>query len=204
MEKTCGHCGGSNALVRKGSVLLKRVEEAQGAVTVETYVDVSYCLACDEPLIYRLNWSDDVGESWGERLLYPTVRNNDSVPEKIRTRLEAAVRVKKIEPGLYAVGIRRMLETIAHEEGATVKDLFEKLDQLVENGRIPAPLAESAHELRKLGNLGAHDDEIDVEPSDVPAIEALTDAILEYLYRAPAALDAVKKSLSGRKPASQD
>lgn len=56
---------------------------------------------------------------------------------------------------------------------------------------------------RKLGNLGAHDDEVEIQAADVPAIEALADAILEYLYRAPATLDAVKGSLDERRAEAQ-
>jgi hypothetical protein len=91
------------------------------------------------------------------------------------------------------------LETVANEEGAEGDDLFEKLDDLARKGRIPEPLAEAAHELRRLGNLGAHDAAIDLGPDDVPAIEDLADAFLEYLYRAPAKVAAVRASVEERK-----
>lgn len=203
MERACGHCGRSNALESKGNVLIKRIEDQRNEITIDTYVEILYCLACDAPVIFQVSWSDDIGETWGERQLYPAGRDNEAIPEKVRTRLEAAGRVKLIEPGLYAVGVRRMLESVAHEEGATGDDLFSKLDDLVRKDRIPAPLAEAAHEIRKLGNLGAHDDEVEIQAADVPAIEALADAILEYLYRAPATLDAVKGSLDKRRAAAQ-
>ena len=84
-----------------------------------------------------------------------------------------------------------MLETVCNEEAASGKDLFEKLDDLARKGRIPATLADVAHELRRLGDLGAHDEDVAMAPGDVLIIEDLADAILEYLYRAPAKLAAV-------------
>jgi hypothetical protein len=44
-------------------------------------------------------------------------------------------------------------------------------------------------------NLGAHDENVDVAPADVPVIDDLADAILEYLYRAPAKLAAVRQGI---------
>jgi Domain of unknown function (DUF4145) len=127
------------------------------------------------------------------------VRDNQAIPEKVRVRFDAARKVKVAEPGLYAVGIRRMLETVCNEEGAAGKELFEKLDDLAHKDRIPGTLAEAAHQLRKLGNLGAHDAEVDVEAADVPVIADLAEALLEYLYRAPAQLAAVQAGLAKRK-----
>jgi hypothetical protein len=45
------------------------------------------------------------------------------------------------------------------------------------------------------GNLGAHD----AEAADVPVIADLAEALLEYLYRAPAQLAAVQAGLAQRK-----
>ena len=79
--------------------------------------------------------------------------------------------------------------------------MIAKLDDLVNKGKLPKPLADAAHELRKLRNLGAHDTEVEVAPDDVALIEALADAILEYLYRAPAAVAAVRAGLAERRAA---
>ena len=67
-----------------------------------------------------------------------------------------------------------MLETVCNQEGANGNDLFAKLDDLAARGRIPDMLAEVAHELRQLGNLGAHDEEVSVAPDDVPVIRRPT------------------------------
>lgn len=202
MEYTCGHCGLAGALTCKSATKVKRVEYREQDVAVDTVVEVYFCAACDEPVIFQTFWSDEVGETWGEKMIYPSVRDNDALPARVRTRLESASRVKRIDPSMYAVAIRRVIEAVCNDEQAAGNDLFSKLDDLVSKGRIPAPLAESAHQLRQLGNLGAHDEEVEVDAADVPAIEALSDSILEYLYRAPATLKEVKASVDGRRTAT--
>jgi hypothetical protein len=160
---------------------------------------VYHCAVCDGTTVWKEAESDAFGGIYDERRLFPTVRDNQAIPEKVRVRFDAARKVKVAEPGLYAVGIRRMLETVCNEEGAAGKELFEKLDDLARKDRIPGTLAEAAHQLRKLGNLGAHDAEVDVEADDVPVIADLAEALLEYLYRAPAQLAAVQAGLAKRK-----
>ena len=64
-------------------------------------------------------------------------------------------------------------------------------------------LANMADQLRQIRNLGAHAGAGDVTAEDVPVIAEFADAILEYLYRAPAKVQAVQARLSANeaKPA---
>jgi len=200
-DLSCGHCGFRGPIVEKGEVLLTEYADGdwdRGAPLIREAAIVYYCVVCDGTTVWKQSASDDFGGIFTERRLFPTTRDNQAIPEKVRIRFDAARKVKVAEPGLYAVGVRRMLETVCNEEGATGKDLFAKLDDLAHMGRIPTTLAEAAHQLRKLGNLGAHDSEVDVEPADVPVIADLAEALLEYLYRAPAQLAAVQAGLAER------
>ena len=202
LDLTCGHCGHRGPVQHRENVLVSQeVEhvEAYGEINWQHLILVYQCAACDEVTIREAYWADEIGEAFAEKKLYPSLRDNSAVPERVRNRLDAALKVKKTEPGFYALGIRRMLETVCNVEQAEGSDLFEKLDDLAAKGRIPAPLAEIAHELRRLGNLAAHDEDVEVAPEDVPLIEDLADAILEYLYRAPAKLAAVQQGLAERK-----
>lgn len=160
---------------------------------------VAVCPVCDEPTVGTYFWIDVHGEPENYRRIYPSERDNSALPDKVRKRLDAALKVKRIDPASYAVAIRRMLETVANTEQATGRDLFHKLDDLASKGRIPGALAEIGHQLRELGKFGAHDEEVEVEEADVPLIEDLAEAILEYLYRAPAKLASVKAGIASRK-----
>jgi hypothetical protein len=50
--------------------------------------------------------------------------------------------------------------------------------------------------LKELRNLGAHDAEDEVTQEDVPIIVDFLKAILEYLYIAPAKIEAVRARLN--------
>jgi hypothetical protein len=56
-------------------------------------------------------------------------------------------------------------------------------------------LAEMAQQLKELRNLGAHDAEDEVTNEDVPTIISFLEAILEYLYVAPAKIAVVRARL---------
>jgi Domain of unknown function (DUF4145) len=197
----CEHCGFRGPLEHKGNVISwVEQEDPEGhGPSWEYTVGVYWCRGCREATVHTWGWSPEMSIEAGERVLYPTRRDNSSLPETVGIRLDAAMKVKRIDPGLYAVGIGRMLEAVCKEQGATGKDLFAKLDDLVVQGKMPEPLTAAAHELRKLRNLGAHDEAIEVAADDVTLIEALGEAILEYLYRAPAAVAAVRAGLAQRR-----
>jgi hypothetical protein len=202
LDLSCGHCGHRGPVEKREHVLVgEDTENAEGFGLIhwKHYATVYRCVSCDEVTVAEAYWADEIGEAFAEKILHPAASDDSAVPERVRNRLAAALRVRKIERGLYAVGIRRMLETVCNVEGAAGKTLFSKLDDLAEKGRIPSLLAEIAHELRAMGNLGAHDVELEVGPDDVPLIEDLADAILEYLYRAPAKLAAVQDGIARRK-----
>ena len=99
---------------------------------------------------------------------------------------------------LYTVAIRRTLEAICTEEGIEGRTLADRLKKLSTAGRLPDTFADMTTVLRKYGNLGAH--ESDDEPSDEDAsiVGDFADAVIEYLYRAPAKVAAVQAALDQR------
>jgi hypothetical protein len=154
MSEPCGHCGFRGPIEHKGDVVL-RVDhdyaEGYGPLEYTTTANVYLCPACHEPSLWHRVWFDPEGEFVVDRRVYPTMHDNSALPEKVRIRLDAALRVKKFEPSAYAVLIRRMLETVCNEAGATGKDPFNKLNDLVKKERMPHQLADVAHQLREVG-----------------------------------------------------
>jgi hypothetical protein len=121
----------------------------------------------------------------------------DGLPPKVAKAYSAALRVQAVEANAYAVLIGRLLEIIAIEEGIEGRGLAAMLGGLVKAGRIPPVLAEMGDQLRQIRNLAAHAAADEVTDADVPAIADFADAIVEYLYRAPAKVEAVRARLSG-------
>ena len=87
------------------------------------------------------------------------------------------------------------LEAVCQHEQAKGSSLSERLNHLVTSERIPKTLAEMAHHLRQLRDIGAHLTEEEILPEDVPVIMDFVEAILEYLYVAPAKIRAVQDRL---------
>jgi hypothetical protein len=200
----CGHCGFKGPLDQKGGNIAVEhkvsFDERIGEYSFTRYWLLYRCPACDSATLEELWWSDEWSDGDEEaRRIYPTPRDNTALPDKVRAFYDAALSVKKIEPGLYAVAIRRMLEAVCNDMGVTKGDLYKRLTALADQGHIPGPLGEMAQQLRKLGNFGAHDMDVEVGPDDVPIIEDFADAILEYVYRAPAKVQLVVASLAARR-----
>jgi hypothetical protein len=95
-----------------------------------------------------------------------------------------------------------MVEAVCEDQGGPKRSLEDMLDRLADEGRLPSQLAEMGHQLRARGNLGAHVDDVEVTKDDIPVIEEFADAILEYIYRAPAKIAAAQASLEARKAAT--
>jgi len=56
---------------------------------------------------------------------------------------------------------------------------------LADKDEIPSKLVKVAAGIRKLRNIGAHADLGELTESDLPVLDELTRAILEYVYTAP-------------------
>lgn len=208
----CGHCG-------KLVVFEVRGEYAQNdAVLVESpYLDwqeittwrILECKWCKKPTLEETKtsyeWVDGPVYSGMEPLssvitiLYPGAKTAKTplmnLPETIEKKYMAALKVQDIEPSACAVLVGRTLEAVCNYEKATGKTLSDKVNNLVSSDRIPRTLAEMAHQLRQIRNFGAHDAEEEVTEEDVPIILDFLEAILEYLYVAPAKIAAVQARL---------
>jgi len=204
MSKECGHCGFAGGLQHKGNVTAAsgtQQIEAFGEISWNRIWSLSYCPNCERPTLEELMWSDELSDpDVDARRLFPAPADNSVLPSSVQRQLNAALRVKMVEPGLYAVGVRRLLEAVCSEEKASGNALFKQIEDLVQRGRLPDVFARMATQLRRLGNLGAHFTEAEIAADDVAIIEELAEAILEYLYRAPAKLASAEEAIQKRFP----
>ena len=137
--------------------------------------------------------------------MYPTPQTNiEGLPESVKKAYEAALKVKNVEPNAFAVLIGRMLDIICKDRNAKGKTLYEKLNDLSTHNEIPDRLAEMAQGLRVLRNIGAHADLGEIVQSDVPILIDFCEAILEYIYRAPARINILQKRLDSLKKKSSN
>ena len=120
------------------------------------------------------------------KILYPSATLRLSgLPSQIQQAYELALKVRVIEPNAYAVLIGRILEMICEDRKAVGKNLYEQLSDLAAKGEIPTKLVGVAHSLRQLRNLGAHASLGELTSEEIPLLDDLCKAILEYVYIAP-------------------
>jgi hypothetical protein len=164
------------------------------------------CPSCRKPTVEEIfastdDWSPDM-DSLPCRVttLYPTSQaTSEGLPLSVRPAYQAALRLRNIDANAFAVSVGRFLETVCAERGAQGGTLVEKLEDLRRKEEIPGRLAEMAHKLRLVRNVGAHADRGEVAPRDVPLLLNFCESIIDYIYRAPAKLEAIEKSLTRAK-----
>jgi len=107
------------------------------------------------------------------------------LPASVNIELKAAESIRRQNPNAYAVLLGRTLEAVCKDKSASGDSLYKKIEDLANRGEIPDRLKEMAHTLRQLRNVGGHSDLGSLTEQEVPFLESLCRAILEYLYTAP-------------------
>jgi hypothetical protein len=185
----CQHCRNTvtmpivanHSQVRSRSASDGTMEWSEGNV-----YEILKCPACDGVTFQRGYFHDQFPEEWQPVVLYPTeAKKVDGLPTEIERAYAAALAVKGIEAHAFAVLVRRLLEMICRDKGAQGRSLFEQLKALAQTGVIPEQLIDIANGLRNFGNIGAHAGGVQLSENEVPVIDALCRAILEYVYGAP-------------------
>jgi Domain of unknown function (DUF4145) len=197
----CSHCGNTAPMefVAEYSQT-KDYSHEESHLSWETgaVYELLLCAACNGVVLRRYYYHElRDPEEWVPVVLYPQADKLPSgLPEKVKIAYEAAVKAKGIDPNAYAVLLGRVLELLSEDRGATGKTLFKKIENLADKGEIPRPLAELAHNLRSLRNIGAHANLGELTTAEIPFLDDLCRAILEYVYSAPQLIEAVKVRLN--------
>lgn len=182
----CPHCGntGPHELVHAQNHLerLWSVSDPKEH-TDDPFVEfVAVCQTCNQVLVYG---GPDYYAFADADLYWPQHGLDNSVPKRIRDIYDEASRVMNVAPNAFAVQIRRALEAICIDRGATNGTLQQNIHELANRGEIPKTLVEASGLLRLIGNIGAHASDSDVHPIQASALNKFFQAIVEYLYVSP-------------------
>jgi hypothetical protein len=196
----CGHCGNVAPMRVIGTASNTQRHEEDDGFTWEagTIYEVLLCPACDEVTLLGGQWHDGMDDpsEWSPTVLFPPERHRVAgLPKQVRMEYEAAQKAASISPNAYAVLLGRVLDCVCADRGANGGTLAEKLNDLASRDEIPKQLAEMAHKLRQLRNVAAHADLGALTKEEIPVLEALCRAVLEYVYAAPLLLKAVEERL---------
>lgn len=205
---TCPHCRAQEMSFAIFGVKAASVKRARvrGACTAALAAE---CQSCGLPIVMRVE-STAAKDSYPdfpkrvERAIdtpledleltitdwWPQPRETPSpphLPEQVEASFQEAVAVSKL-PGCHnsaVMAFRRTLEiTLTHLEVPPKGNLKHRVDSLVEKAGLPHALADWAHEIRLVGNGGAHD-AVGVTPADADAAHAFLDAFLRYAVSLP-------------------
>lgn len=186
----CGHCGNSAPM----ETLWTHSEDRSDHDPTTGYrweasdnYELLRCPACSKITLRSYSWHEGMEPSEVAcQVLYPSPQHGPAgLPLAIRQAHEAANRVRNIDANAYGVLIGRLLELVCQEREAEGGTLAEKLAYLASKGEIPRNLVTAAASLRQFRNVGAHALLGELTRNDVPMLDSLCTAILEYIYSAP-------------------
>lgn len=201
----CEHCGYTGPLYSTPNPVKAESHthyaDDIGEYDTATFWALFRCPQCNQPTLTRYLVADGM-ESEDDvhfERLWPRHSEQVPLPSNVAAAYDLAQRGRRVDPAFYAVGVRRTLEAICDHERVPKKGtLAKRLDALAATGRLTTELADLTTSLRHIGNMGAHEGLGDISTDDVPAVADLMEALLEYLYRAPARLAAVRASFAAR------
>lgn len=208
----CGHCGNRAPMEIVGCHSDIRRSDSSDAVGFDfdegRVHEMLLCPNCKKIVLrtcYIHEASDDPEYGYSYEVLYPTPRKLPrGLPDKVEAAYESALRVQSIDANAFAVLLGRVLELVCVDRGANGDTLYKQLNDLASRGEIPATLADIANGLRNLRNVGAHASLGELTDKDVPMLDALARAIVEYVYTAPSLVGLAKRKYERLKAASGD
>lgn len=194
LQRQCGHCGrlAEMAVVHSESHVEEYEDQRFGPnSSVEWSAGDVYnllvCPGCKGVILEKYGFHDAYDpDEWPLTTLYP---GKDSlpagIPADVRSECEAALKVRMVDPNSYGVRLGRALERVCSDRGAQGKDLYAKLNDLAAKNEIPEQVNALAQSLRKLRNVGGHAGLGDLTEAEIPLLDSLYRAVLEYVYTAP-------------------
>ena len=200
----CAHCQNKAPMeiVAEYSDVEAHTDESEGTYWEAGPVyEVNKCPACENVTLRRYIYHDGMDPSDVEyEELYPVAgKFLRGLPSKIEEGFKAAQRVRSIDANAYGVLLGRLLDSICEDRHASGDTLDKRLKNLADKGEIPAKLVDVAAGIRKLRNIGAHADLGELTQAELPVLDDLTRAILEYVYSAPALASEAEKRFANLK-----
>ena len=196
----CGHC--SNVAPMSIVAVFDdtgRVEQESGEISQEGIIyNLLKCPACKGVTLRSYYWHECF-ESEGDivyKQLYPNdPRIPSGLPSSIEKAFLASIKVKSIDPNAFGVLIGRVIELVCADRAAEGHTLNEQLKNLASKGEIPSKLVEVADKLRGFRNVGAHAVLGELTIAEIPIVEDLCRALLDYIYTAPHLAESAKAKL---------
>jgi Domain of unknown function (DUF4145) len=149
------------------------------------YYRLLLCLACEEVTLQKYFEHACIEDIEVKTLYPPQGLNVFDLPSLVQKAYEASLKARSIDANAYAMLLGSMLEVVCEDRKIKGENLYDKLKVLAEKGEIPDKLVGVAHGLRMLRNIGVHEPLEGLSSDEIPILNDLSEAILEYIYVAP-------------------
>jgi len=198
-EKRCGHCGNEAPMrkVAEYSEVSTHMDEKENFCWNEgDCYELLKCPACGKIELRSYYFHEAFSEEAPDyKTLYPVSSKLPlGLPITIQKEYEAALKVRSMSANAYGVLMGRVLELVCEDRKANGNDLYNKLADLAVKNEIPGKLVAVADKLRIFRNVGAHPVLGALTQNEVPILENLSRAVLEYVYSAPYLAEQAKRA----------
>lgn len=202
---TCYHCGNTGLLRYIGQTSWKNADMdiAPNGIVYNYFLiehedwNILECPVCHKPVVireYTFDANDGIPEISIEFPKSPI--HKDGVPGEIASAFESAVKTKGIDSAICLLSLRRVLEMICKDKGATGNNLEAKIKYLINEKALPEMFDDACWIIRKLGNEAAHADKAKFSDYDTEQVIDFLSTIIEYLYSVPVRIAKMKERLS--------
>ena len=203
----CRHCGNKTKLD-----ILGHYQEVSN-----DYTDIQYtidwyllkCCFCEQVSFASIYSGEDTQfiNSNGEidyedvyETKYPVeTYQGTNVPDKVNSAFSSALKAHYVDNVICLIALRRTLEIICKDKGATKGRLENKILSLTQQGIFPQVINEASDVLRILGNEAAHGDDIEYDEHTIKEMINFTQIIIEYVYAIPYRIQRIKTRLGKTK-----
>lgn len=199
----CFHCGNETLMSQKGGFSWSSHDD--GFRFSFTY-KLFECPVChkaslfeeytDDSMVFRfpgINDSIEEERSYSSKIVFPVNSfDSNALPRGIRESYEAALRVRQVDITGCVLLLRRTIEMVMTDQGATSWGLQKKIEEIAEKGLIPPALREASFFTKKFGDSAAHGNELNADAEDTKNLLDFTEYIIEYLYIIPEKINSLK------------
>lgn len=163
---------------------------------INAYWDSSYRKVTESKKYEDIYCGDNVYET----ILYPVVSElsngaNGIVPNDILKTFRKSLELKSVDSDSCLVKLRKTLELICNDKNVIGHNLNDKLKKLFELGILPSTLKSASNITRKLGNMGAHESDIEISTTELSSTIKLVEYIIQYIYILPKEIEILEKKI---------
>lgn len=204
----CFHCGNETPMKKAGEYSWGSHDLKYSEFNFFYKYELFVCPVChkvtlrqsygDETMIQYHSY-DEITYFDEKSILYPLSSiESTSIPQKVKEAYEAALKIKSIDMYVCLMALRRTLELLLKDKGATKWGLKDKIEEIAAKGLLPDTLKEASSLAKMLGDTAAHDKELEIDQYDVETMAEFIGYIIEYLYVVPDKISSFKERLDAK------